>query len=152
MPRTMYDSVTASDIPKGGDLVAGYGNGVYKWSAADWARFPHAVHVRIDVIGDDPEGCGVLDVEQGDATPETAAVWARKRQALGFRAVIYTARSNVAAVQAACRGISRIGYWVADWTGSAHRVGIRELIAVQYKNTPGYDVSAVYDDTWHPNR
>jgi hypothetical protein len=149
MPRTMYDSVTPAAIPAGADLVAGYGNGAYKWSPADWARFPHAAHVRIDVLGSDPEGCGVLDVEPGDATPQTAPAWVRKRQAHGFRAVIYTALANVAAVQAACHGISHIGYWVADWTGSPHHVDIPGLIAVQYRNTPGYDVSAVYDATWH---
>ena len=36
MTRVMRDSTKAADIPaRGLDLVAGYGNGIYKWSAAD---------------------------------------------------------------------------------------------------------------------
>ncbi len=48
--RVMRDSTTATDIPiSGTQLVAGYGNGLYTWSAADLNRFPHIPHVYIDV-------------------------------------------------------------------------------------------------------
>jgi hypothetical protein len=144
----MYDSVNAGSIPRGATMTAGYGNGEFKWTAADWALFPHARHVRIDVNGTDPQGCGVLDVERFDATPAMVPGWIRaRRKALPLgRAVIYCSRSSVPAVQAAAGGL-RYSLWVADWTNAPHHAG--DAIAVQYRNTPGYDLSVVYDDTWH---
>jgi hypothetical protein len=146
MTRTMYDSINATSIPLDAEMVAGYGNGEFTWTAAAWARFPHARHVRIDVTGTDPAGCGVLDVERGDATPAAAGPWILARLGHG-RAVIYCNLSTLPAVQSAARGLD-YSLWLADWTGHAHQVG--GAIAVQYRNTPGYDLSVVYDDSWHP--
>src|SRR5712692_6733146 len=39
MALTMFDSVTAGNIPANAAAVGGYINGRYKWSMADWQRF-----------------------------------------------------------------------------------------------------------------
>lgn len=39
MTRTMYDSTNPGAIPASAALVAGYVDGLYRWSDAAWARF-----------------------------------------------------------------------------------------------------------------
>ena len=46
---TMYDSASPWDIPAGAPAVAGYGDGIYVWKAASWARFPGVPHKVIAV-------------------------------------------------------------------------------------------------------
>jgi len=125
MTRVMRDSTTPAAIPVAGtQLVAGYANGLYQWSQADYDRFPAAAHVYIDVTGADPAGCGVLDVETGDATVTTAVAWAKARLALGgtYPPVIYCNRSTL--------------------TSLFNAMGAAGLAI-------GHDESVVYDDAWH---
>src|SRR5581483_10825841 len=76
---TMYDSVTAWQIPPDAPAVAGYVDGMYCWSAQDWARFPNALKVTIATSA--AHDAMVLDVERWDATPDEAPGWiARQRQ------------------------------------------------------------------------
>ena len=148
--RTMYDSVTAAEIPRTATCVAGYSTGRYAWTPADWKLFPRATQARIDVNGSFPAGSDVLDVENGDATLGQVKAWIHARVPHG-RACIYTSRGNVEALSAECAGMIGVDCFIADWTGVAHEValpGNLHLVAVQYKNTPGYDVSAVYDEAW----
>ena len=145
--RIMYDAVTPSRIPKDAQMVAGYVNGHYKWTDADWSMFPHAAHVHIDVLGDSPHAAGVLDVERGAATVAETPGWIRARRAYGHQAVIYCSRSLSGEIVRACKGLT-YKLWIADWTCKPHQVP--GSIATQYQNTPGYDLSAVYDDRWHP--
>lgn len=161
----MYDGINADaatiarDFPNAA-MVAGYVNGAYAWSTADWNRFPHATHVRITITASADTG-DVLDVEAGDASPSQTAGWIRMRKAAGYhRPTIYCSRSTIPAVRVGT-GSYVLGtdydIWVADWTGSAHQVtapgpGVSATCsATQYKNTASYDVSAVYDRGW-PHR
>ncbi len=147
MTRTMFDSVNPAAIPHGAQMVAGYLNGNYAWSAAAWKQFAHITTIRIDVIGNAPLDAGVLDVENGDATPHQAPAWVKKRSAAGFRATIYCNKSTWPAVQAACKGLT-VSYWIADWTHVPHE--LPGAVAVQWTNGAAFDTSAVYDNTWHP--
>jgi hypothetical protein len=165
MTRIMRDSVTAADIPLAGlDLVAGYGNGRYQWSPADWARFRGLPFARIDVLGTEPQGCGVLDVETGDATPGEAPGWVRSRRAShrGTYAVLYCNRAGLPAVEEAmtsARMVLGTDYhlWVATLDGTKTLPDMAGVVAVQYQaatatSGPGhYDQSVVYDDRWHPS-
>jgi hypothetical protein len=73
--RMMFDAVTPENIPKDAEIVGGYLNGRYAWSAADWARFPHAMHVRISVRAAFLDG-HVLDVERvGHHHIDMARAW-----------------------------------------------------------------------------
>ena len=162
MTRIMRDSTTAADIPLHGlGLAAGYGNGIYKWSAADWARFPGIPHVGIDVNGSDAAGCGVLDVEKGDATPDHAPAWVRARLALkpAYPPIIYCNRSTLTPVfnalnAAGLHVVRDFRLWIATLDGVTKTVpDMTGVTAVQYagqQQTGGhYDESIVYDDTWH---
>ncbi len=145
----MADSTTASDIPQNVDLVAGYVDGRYKWSDTDWALFPSKVKVRIAVLASTNDG-HVLDVEQGDATPDEAPGWAKMRRAAGADPTVYVNLSNEAAVRAAfdAAGEPQPHYWLA------HYDNIPSLpdgyVAKQYADealTGGhYDASGVADN------
>lgn len=115
----MYDSATPAAIPADAEVVAGYVDGLYKWTDADWARFPNAAKVRITVLGSYVDG-DVLDVEQGDATPSYCPKWIEARQADGLAVpTIYCSSSVVPAVQSACVGLT-YNLWVAHYTYTEH--------------------------------
>jgi hypothetical protein len=162
MTRVMRDSTTAADIPLTGlDLVMGYGNGLYTWADTGWDRFGSIPHVHVDVNGSDPAGCGVLDVETGDATPAQAPAWAKQRLALGgYPPVIYCNRSTLTplfnAMGAAGLQIGRhFRLGVATLDGTKALPDMTGVTFVQWKAaTAGsgaghYDESVVYDDAWH---
>lgn len=155
----MYDSTTASDIPAKALMVMGYGNGSFAWSADDWARFPHARKVHIDINGTHPGSCGVLDWEHGDVQrASTLRSWVQVRHNLvgPHSATIYSSKSSLEELQDALQGLE--WHWfAADPTGKPHRLTLRgkTAIAVQYAWPPRsgghFDLSAVYDDDWHPS-
>jgi hypothetical protein len=150
-PAIMPDGINslaagiARDFPTAA-RVAGYINGAYARSQADWDLVPNA--------GD------VLDVETGDATPDQAAGWVRMRKAAGlYRPTVYCSRSSVPMVRAVTGSyILGVDYdiWVADYTGSPHEVTapgspVATCAATQYVSISNYDMSAVYDSAW-PHR
>jgi hypothetical protein len=164
MSVTMYDGINSlaagihQKFPNAA-MVAGYINGRYAWTQAEWDLFPHANHVTIGISASANAG-DVLDVEAGDATPAQTAGWIRARKAAGYyRPSIYCARAVIPAVRQGT-GSYILGrdydIWVADWTGSPHQVAApgtpaATCAATQYENTAHYDVSAVYDTRW-PHR
>jgi hypothetical protein len=160
----MYDGINAlaAGIAKSfpdAAMVAGYINGDYAWTQADWDLFPHANHVQITITASADAG-DVLDVEPGNAAPEQTAGWIEMRKASGYyRPTIYCNLSTVPAVRQGT-GAYILGrdydIWVADWTGSPHEVtapGTPAAMcsATQYESTENYDVSVVYDEGW-PHR
>lgn len=136
MPRTMYDSVTPSAIPTSAVMVAGYlPPSRYAWSAADWARFPRAVKVRIAIFARVNDG-HVLDVEPGDATPAQAPGWVTMRRRAGVDPSIYCNASTWPTVRAEFRrrGIREPHYWIAKYDGVARLPA--GAVAKQYANPP----------------
>lgn len=146
--RTMYDSTSARDIPGNAAMVAGYVDGLYTWSDADWRRFPTALKVRIACFASTDDG-HVLDVENGDALPIQAPGWAQRRRAAGIDPTVYVNLSNWSAVITAfhAAGVDPPHYWLADYDGQA--VIPAGCIAKQYADPPisggHYDLSAVAD-------
>src|SRR5260370_7623371 len=155
MTLLMRDSITAADIPlEGLTVVAGYGNGVYAWSSADWARFPPpivplSVVVSADGVGD------VLDVEKGDATPADCPGWADRFNRPGRRLpTIYSSRSSISWIRQAM-GSRPFDWWVATLDGTQDIAG---AVAVQYCGAAGsgdpcettghYDESIILDPSW----
>jgi len=121
MPRTMYDSVTPSAIPRNAAMVAGYlPPSRYAWSAAEWALFPQAVKVRIAIFASVNDG-HVLDVEPGDATPAQAPGWVQMRRKAGVDPSIYCNASTWPTVRAEFRkrGVKEPHYWIAKYDGVA---------------------------------
>jgi hypothetical protein len=159
MPRVMRDSTAPADIPVAGtDLVAGYLNGSYAWSAAGWARFPDAGHVTIDVNGTRPDA-DVLDVEPGDATVAGGVRWLPKALAVSrdYPPVIYCNRSNRTAFVTAARAAgfninTHYKFWVATLDGTRTLSDMTGVAAIQWAGAGQtghhYDQSDVFDDTW----
>lgn len=145
--RTMYDSVTAGDIPNGAHMVAGYVDGHYKNVDALYKRFPHAVVVGIAVNSHTNDG-HVLDVESGDATPTEAVQWVIMRRHAGKDPTVYTNSSEWPLVKEAFRaaGVTGPHYWIAQWDGDTTIPG--GAVAKQYKTGTRdnhYDTSSVHD-------
>lgn len=144
----MYDSVTATDIPLSAELVAGYCDGPYAWSAADWHRFAQATCVRITITAAANDG-HVLDVETGDATPAQAPGWVLMRRAAGVTPSVYMNASTWPAVRDAfaAQHVDEPPYWVAAYDGDPHIPP--GAVAHQWVNQPGsgghYDLSTVAD-------
>lgn len=147
--RTMYDAIntSSSSIPVSAELVAGYDTG-YIWSAADWARFPHARHVHIcqrnQMVGQ------VLDVESGAATVGYVVGWIRNRRAAGIDPTVYCSSSTWPQVRAAvaAAGITPPHYWIAQYDGVASiPTSWLDLgcVAKQYRSLAAYDLSVVVD-------
>jgi hypothetical protein len=143
--RIMYDSVKPQLIPTDAQMVAGYVNGTYAWTAEDWTRFPNARVVTIDTRGTLPYS-HVLDVEAGDATPLQAVAWVQAARALGVRdSTIYC---NISAQQSivdvfAHTGVPMPHFWLAHYTGIAEVAA--GAVATQFRSLASYDLSVVAD-------
>jgi hypothetical protein len=143
-PVTMYDAAIPDNIPDSAEVVAGYVDGPYAWSADAWQRWPGAEKVLITVTGS--LTANVADVENGAMTPDDARNWIAAKQGEHMRGcTIYCSRANLHAIWLACEGY---GYytWVADWTGSAHEVP--NTVATQYSSNDDFDLSMVYSQEW----
>lgn len=158
--REMFDSVTVSDIPRAAMMVAGYANGRYANFPALVKRFPQAIRLGIAIDGKDfRQLAHVLDIENGDAEPSDFGPWARSMLAqYVHRPTAYIQASRLHELLEYHRpGDPPLDVWAADWTGHPHEIVLKgvNVAAVQFAapgyGSPGhYDLSAVYDDTWHP--
>lgn len=146
MSRTMFDSVNPEHIPADAAMVAGYIQGPYAWSAAGWARFPHAVKVQIATVVE-PVAGHVLDVERGDASPALAVSWVLQRRAAGVDPSVYCNASTWPVVRAAfaAHRVAEPHWWIAAYNGSATVPA--GAVAHQYVDdrAAGHDISAVLD-------
>lgn len=121
---TMYDTIgaTAKNIPAVAPKVAGYVTGSYEWTAADWARFPHAGKVRIDQSAHlelYAEGkADVADIERGAGTPEAFATAAASRHGRGMGNCVYASRTNLElTAQALEHARQDAGWWAGRIDG-----------------------------------
>lgn len=149
MTRIMFDGVTPASVPAGAQLYAGYVNGKWPSLAALSAKFPGALHVSVTVTTSGR--ATVLDIENGDATPEQAPGWAEEQRADGNPyPVCYMEEATWPAVKAAFaeQGVATPLYWVAAYPDVAPAVppAIPDgAIALQYFDYGGWDASVVAD-------
>jgi len=143
--RKMYDAVTPENIPADAEMVAGYVDGLYKWTTADWARFPHAVKVRIAVLPRTNDG-HVLDIELGNGSPTQAPTWVKMRRATGCDPTIYCSLSIWPRVKQAFnnQGVAPPHYWIAAYPGNGANL-YPGSVAHQYANPGPVDISVVAD-------
>lgn len=162
MTRTLIDAVSIANWPHyGWDLAACYVNGSDTSDNYATARlyFPHAQLLGITTDGS-LTVTEICDCETGDYTPEAAAAWAGHIITLGHRPTIYASRSTWPLVVAALNQIgiasTEVDWWASTLDGTMGPVfnlngAIYTAVAVQYVTVPpGYDLTVVYDDTWHP--
>lgn len=173
----MADSITTADLPSttvvpGTNKTvtvgweAGYVNGHWQNANDNVKRFGSSKRlVTIDTNGNAPSA-DVLDVENGDATPETSAWWIKHRIAGGFNeeypGVIYCNRSKLTAVFNAQEAMGhKVGRdfrtWIATLDGTKEVHDMTGVTAVQVwpaHGEPGpatsghFDLSIVYDTAW----
>lgn len=120
----MFDAITPANIPADAVEVAGYVDGKFVWSDADWARFTLAtLKLRITAIPMNLDA-DVCDCENGDYTPSQAAQWAKGRLTLGKRPIIYCNLStwNTVKWELSLAGISvgQVDFWIAHYTQVEH--------------------------------
>lgn len=116
-------------IPGGTPKVAGYTTGTkdIAWTAADWAMFPRAGHVRLEQGWAwgyaQAIGCDGFDVEAQAVTPAEVVQGVKWRIAAGLTwTTIYASDGLLAAVTRALQGAGPQGWywghvdcWLADW-------------------------------------
>lgn len=138
--------------------VAGYVDGFYTWTQAEWDLFgPGTERVTIAVTASF-DGGDVLDVENGDATPGQTEGWITMRKAAGlYRPTIYCSASVVPSVRIGTgKWILNQDYdlWVADWVGHAFQYRCADgklAAATQYASGSWADFDVAYDPDW-PHR
>jgi len=143
--RTFYDAITPANIPTNAQGVCGYVDGKYAWKAADWARFPHAVKVRIAVFSSTNDG-HVLDVEPGCSTPANAPGWVVRRRKAGIDPTVYCSLSQWPVVRAAFAAakVTQPHWWIAAYPGNGPAL-YPGSVAHQYANPGPVDISVVAD-------
>jgi len=143
--RTFYDAITPANIPANAQGVCGYVDGRYAWSAADWARFPHAVKARIAVFSSTNDG-HILDVEAGCSTPGNAPGWVVRRRKAGIDPTVYCSLSAWPTVRAAFARakVAEPHWWIAAYPGNGPNL-YPGSIAHQYANPGPVDISVVAD-------
>ena len=153
--RKAFDSTTVPDLPAGGDLYLGYVDGRYANVDAIRHRFPHRPVVRITVTGRTFDA-DMADVEAGDLTPASGALWAKGKLDRKQFPVLYFPESSRAAIIASLHALGvdpkHVGMFPAQYDGKA-ALNQPGDIGKQYlhgdKNNPGsysgghYDVSVV---------
>jgi hypothetical protein len=157
--RSMFDSVTLEAIPLNAPMIGAYANGRYQNFERAQVRWPLATVVAISVVAAGASDLAhVLDVERGDATPAQFGAWADAMRAKRvLRPTAYVALGQAEDLVSANRAQGRLDLWVANWTGLPHQLEVpgANVVAVQYAapghGSPGdYDLSVVWDDSWHP--
>lgn len=142
--RVMFDGIVPGSVPAGAQLYAGYVNGQWPSFAGLAARYPKAVPVSISVTASANVG-QVLDVENGDATPQQAVNWVLVRRHAGADPTVYCNTSTWPQVRSAFQthDVPEPHYWVAEYDGVATIPA--GAIAKQYADKGGYDESVVAD-------
>lgn len=149
-----FDSVTPQNISNTA-IVAAYFNGKFAWPVDEVNLHPS--HILISVLPNAPEIAQftrALDVERFDATPADVVPFIEYRHhshpAHGHDATIYVNAANRAEVEERAHAAGLLAgkdyrLWVAHWTNDpfAREADMTGVWAIQYRNTPGYDVSVL---------
>jgi hypothetical protein len=148
MTRIAHDSTNADDIPTTAGMVGGYVDGKWKWTPANWQRFPNAIHVPIACFPGTNDGV-VGDVETGDMLPWELVDWVLMRRAASVDPTGYVNLSNwnPTRTEFQLRGIPEPHWWLADYDNNPQLPA--GAMAKQYANSPlaggHYDLSVVAD-------
>lgn len=154
-PQTLlgYDSIEPGLIPADAAVIFPYADGPHAWTAEDLARFPRARRRSITIEGD--PACNIADIENGDMRPADAPRFLegwREEHPLAGPGTIYCNRDTLIEVQAVLGAakISEWNLWLATLDGSRPRTvtGGGRLVAVQYDDHIGYDLSVIWDRSW----
>jgi hypothetical protein len=147
---SFYDSAPGI-FPAGTTEVALYHNGLYAFPKS---QVKPSWRVRwIDVFGDAPAACSILDIETGDASSGSIRAWCDARDTViqNSRFRLYCNLSTWPEVRSVVRSELtadqrlRVRYWIANPTGIPHLVPGSS--ATQYLWGAEWDES-LYNNTW----
>lgn len=149
--RLMYDAVNPANLPKDGDLYAGYNDGTFNDFAAEVSLFPNAKILSITVNPADNQGI-IGDGPPDNGTWQQWVGWVSKRRAAGVDPTINTNSSNWSAGQSAfnAAGVTQPHWWIAHYSVSPPDLNNLPAIptgavALQCYDYGGYDLSVVAD-------
>lgn len=151
----MWDSTTPWVIPRGARVVAPYRNGAYEWSPLSLDDVKGAAKAFIDVLGDDPAGCAILDVEPGCAAPGQVPRWLDGK--VRGSGCIYCNRATLPSVIAAAAGRPFfLGLATLDGTlPSRHELGLPPEVTHAFTQAWGAaltgfnaDLSVIWSADW----
>lgn len=156
----MFDSITPSNLPGGGDAYLGYPDGRWPDYLAIAAAHGNVPVFALSVFGTVGVGGGV-DYEPGDASLLQAAEYISAERAYVSRPLGYCDWEHAPGLVAAVteQGVPR-NQWrllVAHWGAGAHICGPTtcklavQADGTQWLNAPGYDQSEVSADFLHAN-
>ena len=152
----MYDGINslapgiAREFPDA-TRVAGYDNGRYAWTQADWNLFPHAdqIHISVtasantgDVLGRRDRRCD----SRSDARVDLDAEVSRTVPPNDLLLALDTVQAVRNGTQEYLLG-KDYDIWVAMYDGSTQNV-YAGVSAKQYAALTDYDLSVVYDTNW----
>lgn len=146
--RVAHDSTTATDIPADATFVKGYVDGRYRWTQADWDRFPNAVKVRTACFASTDDG-HELDIEDGCSTPQQAPGWVAMRRRAGVDPTVYCNLSTWPTCRQAFadQGVPEPHWDIAHYTGIPHLID--GSVATQYADEKmtgfHFDLSLIAD-------
>lgn len=149
-----FDAIHANvhNIPLDAFAVGGYINGAntsFIWTQQDWARFPHAYQIRINVTGELGRG-NALDVESLDATPANIQPWIESVHTSPDPLLIYCNRSNLQdclnARNAAHKATGRFVFmWEATLDGTMSNRAMTQIFQGRVNGTAVMDISLIQD-------
>lgn len=154
MTRIGGDSVNLPSNPAGVDIAFYYCNGSLgvTTEADAQARHPGKLVLSIDVLGTAP-AAAVRDWENGDKSGSLEQWVIQHNQASGTKdAAVYCNRATIPEVRQ-LTGSQVLGqdYWL--WVATLDGTLFTEpgTVACQVATIGGYDLSVIWDDSWHPS-
>lgn len=154
MTRIGGDSVNLASNPAGVDVAFYYVNGSLgvATEAQAQARHPGKLVLGIDVNGSAPSAA-VRDWETGDKGGSLEQWVIDHNKASGKKdATVYCNRSTIAEVRQ-LTGSQVLGedywLWVSTLDGTLYTGD--GVVACQVATIDGYDLSVIWDDSWHPS-
>jgi hypothetical protein len=134
MNITLYDSVTEDQIPSDAKYIAAYVDGGYANYARVRLLFPSALVMSITITAAIDADC--LDVELGDALPDSVVPWVARQHARGItRPVVYAnaytmKTSVIPLLESAGITQSQVRLWSAHYGTGEHICGPDTCTAV----------------------
>lgn len=146
---TLYDSTQPLECPHESAYMAIYSNGRYKADrAAVQAAYPDTTIWNIDVLGNNPSGASIFDIEKYDGQPDQVLSWVPDRldAVPNSPARLYCNISTWPSVRLYVARLSPqdrewVRYWIANPTGRPHIVPGAE--ATQWDWLTLYDISEI---------
>lgn len=131
-PLHFYDATEPRNVPSGVHAAV-YVNGAFAWPEAEVHRMAKVIHVSVHGSGDAWKQARCVDIENGDATPDSAMPFLIERTKHYGDATAYCNRSTRPLVAERCERagiLHAVRFWIATLDGTQD---VQGAWAVQYQ-------------------